>query len=264
MSVLQNVGIGGWVAAACLVLLALAHSILGEAALLRPLFADRRWSCEGIPRGPAEAVLRGAWHLTSLFWIGLAAALLGAPVSLATAGACLVAAAVVLVKLRGHLSWPLFLLGGLASLEAGGWLPEVVPQALLGAGGVVATVAAAAHLYWALGGRAGFTRAIPTNGDGKPLFAPGWLACTLVALALGVFAALMLDVADGASAWWARAALAVAAAVLALRAVGDGRYVGFSKASHASAFARADDAVFTPLVVVLAFGALAAFHLGAA
>lgn len=264
MAVIQSVDIGGWVAAACLLLLATAHSILGEMALLRPLFADPRWSCRDVPRRPAEAILRGAWHLTSLFWLGLAAALLGVPVSIATAGACLIAAAVVLVRLRGHLSWPLFLLGGLASLDAGGWLPPAIPLVLLGAGGVVATVVAATHLYWALGGRAGMAHAVPTGADGERLFSPGRLACTGVAVALGVFAALLVDVAGGASTWWARGALAVALGALALRAVGDGRYVGFTKADRVSAFARADDALFTPLVVVLAFGALAAFHVGAA
>ena len=46
--------------------------------------------------------------------------------------------------------------------------------------------------------------------------------------------------------------------VLALRALGDGRVVGFSKRERGTLFARRDDAYYTPLVVLLAAGAYAA------
>ncbi|MGL5853493.1 MAG: hypothetical protein ACRCZD_22140, partial [Phycicoccus sp.] len=61
---------GTLVTAGCLVVLAVAHSVLGERALLRPLFGSS-WSIP-IPRAAAEPVIRFAWHLTSVAWVALA------------------------------------------------------------------------------------------------------------------------------------------------------------------------------------------------
>ncbi|MEZ4438857.1 MAG: DUF3995 domain-containing protein [Polyangiaceae bacterium] len=262
LAVLSGNGSGAAIAATCLVLLAALHSALGERLILRPLFADGRWSSD-LPRGATQSILRGAWHLTSLFWLGLAATFSGLSLTVATAIACLAAGAMILVGLRSHLAWPLFLLAGLASLDAGRQLPSVVVYGLVGTAALIAVFVAGAHLYWAAGGRRGASRAVPTRDDGAPLFAPGPLACAAVALALTTFAGLLLWVALGAPPWWPRVGLGLGLLVLILRAVGDGRYLGFSKADHRSAFARADDALFTPLVVTLAFGALAAFRLAA-
>ena len=52
-------------------LIALVHSVLGELALVRPLFASD-WELP-IPRWAAERILRFAWHLTSIAWLGIAA-----------------------------------------------------------------------------------------------------------------------------------------------------------------------------------------------
>ena len=58
-----------------LLVLALAHSVLGEQGILRPLFAAE-WTVE-LPRWAVERILRFAWHLTSLAWVALAAAWMG-------------------------------------------------------------------------------------------------------------------------------------------------------------------------------------------
>lgn len=248
-----------YVAASCLALLAVAHSILGEREILGPLFAES-WE-RPAPRWAMERILRFAWHLTSLAWVALGAAVLGAPVAGAVGVLGLVSGFVVFASLRGHLAWPLFLLAGAAGLSQAGWLPRGGLLVVMAAGLLVALGAAALHVYWAFGGRWGKAAAIPTKADGEPAFRPGPLLTAAVAGALLVLAGLQGWVASGAAPNVARALTWCAVAVLALRAVGDGKSVGFTKSSHATAFERSDDQLFTPLVVLLAFGAAAALAL---
>ena len=106
-------------AAILLVAVAAAHSILGERYILRRLF--RRG---GLPRlfgGEwfTKQTLRFAWHITSVAWLGFAAALLvlaryenaePGPVLKVIAGTFLASSAVAGLASRGkHLSWPIFL-----------------------------------------------------------------------------------------------------------------------------------------------------------
>ena len=55
--------------------------------------------------------------------------------------------------------------------------------------------------------------------------------------------------------------LIIAFAGLTLRLIGDGRFVGFSKRVRDTAFGRADDALFTPAVVLLWLGTASALAL---
>lgn len=251
------------VAAGALLLLAAAHSALGEKEILQPLFNDGRWDI-GLPRGPLQVLLRGAWHMTSVAWIALAAVLLGLSVPLAIAAVGLLSGLPLVIGIRGHLAWPVFFGGALAALDLAGRLPEALLMALVGAAAVVASGASAVHVYWAAGGTKGMASAVPTHDDGRPVFSPGPIACAAVAVALGVFVALVLLVAAGVGGGWPTGLLLCAVGLLALRALGDGRRVGFSKQEHISPFARHDDALYTPLVVVMLFGALAALRLAAA
>lgn len=105
-----------------------AHSYLGEKYLLMRLF--RR--TEDLPKllGSSEytaKVLRFAWHLTSVAWLGLAGvlvALADPPASprqlgLIVGGTFLFHFALALVASRGkHLSWPLFLAIGILAIVA--------------------------------------------------------------------------------------------------------------------------------------------------
>ncbi|MDD9942633.1 MAG: DUF3995 domain-containing protein [Myxococcales bacterium] len=245
-----------WIAAGGLLLLALLHTALGELEVLRPLFRQTGWRLPGVGPRQARALLRFAWHLTSLAWLGLVAALLGVPSPLAFGITLLVSGVVVFFSLREHLAWPVFLLAGLAALDHGRFLPPLVPVALRALAVSIAVAAAMVHLYWAAGGRRWADVAVPANPDGSPLFSPGPVACLLVALALCAFAALLV----GAPNWpqtWVRYALGTAATILTVRMIGDGKFVGFLKRHHNTAFGRADGRLYTPLVVGLWLGALA-------
>ncbi|MEL6184706.1 MAG: DUF3995 domain-containing protein [Myxococcota bacterium] len=249
----MNVGLSVF----ALLFLAVGHSVLGEQSVLRPLFASEGWGLPDAPRWAAERLLRFAWHLTSVAWVVLAAIMLGAPAEIAVGGGCLVSAAFVFFGLRGHLAWPIFLLGGIAAINAGGALPGWARAGLVGMAVLVAGAAAGLHVYWAMGGRRWLDRVLPQKPDGQPIFRPGAWACLAVTACLLGYAGLVVYTSRGAP-FWAWAATAVAFLVLTARAVGDGRQVGFTKTDRSTAFAQSDDAVFTPLVVVLALGAAVA------
>jgi hypothetical protein len=245
---------GSHVTSGCLLLLAIAHSILGEREILMPLFRAE-WSI-ALPRKATESVLRFAWHLTSIAWVALAAVVVDAAVLPVVAAMCIVSAAVVFVVLRAHLAWPVFLLGGLAALQADNRLPDVLLRGTAVGTVLVLVAASVLHIYWASGGRWLFEKAIPTGGSTS--FTPGPLLTLAVAVALGGFAALVLavvnDVGPASTRWLVGAGLVV----FVIRAIGDARVVGFTKTIRGTPFAVADDLYFTPLVVLLAFGAAAA------
>ncbi|MGH1347231.1 MAG: DUF3995 domain-containing protein [Nannocystales bacterium] len=240
-----------YVAVAILSLIAVLHSVLGEAALLRPLFA-KPWDI-GIPRHAAERIFRFAWHLTSIAWVGLAAAVAGVPLMHAAAMVCALSGVVIFALLRGHLAWPLFLAAAGCLWVSAGAVPAVAVQGLSLCGAALAVLLAGLHAYWGVGGRWGMGAAVPQRDDGSPAFKPGPLACFAVCGACAVLAALLVwpsvTVAPGA----VRVLLWIALAVFVVRAVGDGKQVGFSKADHSTDFAQADDALYSPLVVGLAF-----------
>lgn len=126
---------------------------------------------------------------------------------------------------------------------------------------IIVSVIAALHFYWALGGRAGLTAAIPSR-DGQPLFNPSSLSTALVGLALLLAAitaldhigALSLPVTDSLSymGMW------LLSGVFLMRAVGDFGYVGFFKRRKETLFAKLDTRFYSPLCLLLALLALGA------
>ncbi|CAL1517409.1 DUF3995 domain-containing protein [Chitinophaga sp. MM2321] len=119
---------------------------------------------------------------------------------------------------------------------------------------------AALHLYWVFGGKWGMDAAIPTQGNGKKLFRPGRLATLVVALGLIAFAVINLAhagwVSLGIRPQYLDAGLLVISLIFLFRAVGDFRYLGFTKRHRQSLFAKRDTFFYSPLCLVLG-----AFHL---
>ena len=126
-------------------------------------------------------------------------------------------------------------------------------------GGTALAAAAVLHLYWLKGGRVGATRVIPTT-DGEQSFQPGPIATGAVAAALGTAACLYVGAGLGREPRWLyRSGTIGAATVLAARALGDGRHVGFLKTERESEFAVLDTRLLAPLCAALAAaGAIAA------
>jgi len=107
----------------------------------------------------------------------------------------------------------------------------------------------AIHVRWLFGDEIAFEGVVPTR-DGEPLFRPGKGSTLLVAVALA-FAAVVsvwrgLYPLIGPS-WVPRFGIWVLAAVFALRAIGDFRYIGIFKRVRGTRFARNDSLYFSPL-----------------
>ena len=128
------------------------------------------------------------------------------------------------------------------------------PQAVVAL--ALATVFAAIsalHVYWA-------APEVPTNPEGSPLFRPGRASTLAVAAALAAASMVVLGragiIAPRGLEWVYRAGAWTLGAVLALRAIGDFRYVGLFKRERGTRFARLDTRWFTPLCALLAAGVL--------
>lgn len=237
------------------------HSVLGEVGILRPLFAAE-WRTDAIPRFALERILRFAWHLTTLAWVALAAVLVGAPVAVTFALCAFASGGLIFAVLRGHLAWPLFALAGIAALASANLLPTSATRALCTVAASTSFVLAAVHVFWAAGGRTGWQAALPHDDSAQPLYRPGPGVTLVVAAALATWGALLLLVPSHVGPDALRWLVALGAAVFAVRAVGDGKYVGFSKQFRGSRFAVLDDNLYTPIVVVMSFAGAGAFILG--
>lgn len=252
-----------WTAAIILIATGVAHSFLGEAGVIKPLIANKDWSIADIPRRAADPLLRFAWHLTTIAWWALAAVLVGAPIEIAFAVNCLLAAGLILVMLPGHLAWPLFLTAGLLALWAGDALPEPALWAAVGLGALAAVVAGAFHVAWAAGSSRGVANVIPQDPESSERkFLPRPIGTLAIAVALFSYATLVVMEATDTGPGIVRWAVVAALVVLTLRVFGEGKYVGVLKQVRDTGFARADDKYWTPLVGLLALGALAALVLG--
>lgn len=230
--------------------------------MIRPLFAEDRWEVPGLARWMAERLLRFVWHALTLAWWALAWSMFG-DATTAVAATGLLSGIAILVTMRGHLAWPVLLAIGLLAGEGAGLVPDAGLGLLAAAGVAVAVVAAGFHVAWAFGGATdSLALAVPRGDDGGPAFEPGRsmtlaVAVALVGLAATIVLAATTDLVVVRVVAWA------SLAVLLVRAVGDGRQVGFSKTDRSTAFARADDRWWTPAVVLLGFGIGGALLAGA-
>jgi hypothetical protein len=119
--------------------------------------------------------------------------------------------------------------------------------------------AAGFHLYWALGGRVGYSVSLPQRPDGAPVMAhrlPWWRpAAGAVALGLVALALLLLGQAGHLSLPMpprlARAALLAVGAAFVARALVPNRYVGLFKSLRGTRWARFDTRLYSPLFLLL-------------
>ena len=107
-----------WISALSMLLTAAIHSIGGEKKLVGPVLKIQSGA---LAHPQTRLVLRGAWHLTSLF-MALTALVMVWPethwgLKASIAGAWLVVGLYSLISTRGkHIGWPTLTLSGLAGL----------------------------------------------------------------------------------------------------------------------------------------------------
>lgn len=237
---------------AVLVVLAVLHSVLGERRILGPLDAAPI-PPGALPLGRTFSLrtLRFVWHLLSAAWLALAwlVARSDAQTLLATGVLLLASGGLALAFSRGqHFAWALFVIGGADAL-LGPRLDAVAPWAA-GVAAALLGVVALVHVGWMFGMRRGLRAAIP-EVTGRPAFVPGRAATVVVTCGFVAAAALVVAASRGAPKMASLLALA-GAVVFALRAFGDFRWVGLTKRTRGTLFARWDDALYTPLCVLLA------------
>lgn len=112
----------------------------------------------------------------------------------------------------------------------------------------------AIHVYWARGGTAFADAAVPTRSStssraGQPLFEAGREATLAVAVGLALAAVAVLR------AGFTRRGNGAARLVWLLftaRAIGDFRYVGFTKKVKDTEFAKRDTRIYSPLCIAVA------------
>ncbi len=113
------------------------------------------------------------------------------------------------------------------------------------------------HFYWALGGKIGLDRAIPTK-DGKALLNPGKLLTIIVGFIILSFAwiAYVLNFKDLNTIAYSEQIVYAGwflSGVFAVRSIGDFNMVGLFKKIKSTKFAEFDTKYFIPLTSFWAF-----------
>lgn len=120
---------------------------------------------------------------------------------------------------------------------------------------VVLTVISLLHFYWAIGGKAWLEKSLPTTLDGKTVLQPGRIACMVVGLVLTAFAVVFLEKLAFLQLSLAHMAnhytVFVISIIFLARAVGDFRYVGFTKRIRTTTFGTLDTQYYSPLCLLL-------------
>ncbi len=120
---------------------------------------------------------------------------------------------------------------------------------------MVFMVLSAIHLYWAMGGTWALDAALPTKPDGQFLFKPSLFSTLVVALGLLFFAIITIGNYGLFDNWISRKyfhfgtwAITI---VFMLRAIGDFKFVGFTKKTKHTRFADRDTKIYSPLCLML-------------
>lgn len=112
------------------------------------------------------------------------------------------------------------------------------------------------HISWALGSSWGFEDALPKNEEGKRMLNPKKTDSLIVGIGLllfgcfylikiGIIAIELPSFAMSIASW-------VIPAIFLFRAIGDFRYVGFSKKVTNTTFAKKDTKFYAPLCLIIA------------
>ena len=121
---------------------------------------------------------------------------------------------------------------------------------------IIFVTIAVLHFYWGLGGRWAFDKAVPTNERGERVLKTSSESCFVVGSGLLLFASyylmhvinieLPLPVIIQNSIGW------IIPSIFLLRAIGEFKYVGFTKKIKDTTFGKLDTAYYAPLCLLIA------------
>jgi len=114
----------------------------------------------------------------------------------------------------------------------------------------------AIHIYWAIGGKTGVEKAIPTTVDGKPTMEPGTIITILVGLSLFTIGLIiyLLGFYDLESIIYGKYIVYsgwLLSGVFFIRSIGDFKTIGFFKKVKTTEFAKYDTLIYSPLCIAL-------------
>ena len=111
------------------------------------------------------------------------------------------------------------------------------------------------HAYWMLGGQWGFAAALPTDESGKQMLNPKVFDCGMVAIGLMCMSIYVFSISKIINLPLpnvvSKYGIWVVAFIFLARAIGDFKYVGFSKKIKNTRFAELDSRFYTPLCLYL-------------
>ena len=111
------------------------------------------------------------------------------------------------------------------------------------------------HFNWVFGGAFGFDASLPTNANGKRVLNPSKTDSAIVGLGLTVFACFYIYklgfINYQLPNWILIFGSWIIPAIFLLRAIGDFKYIGFSKRIHGTKFSKLDTTFFSPLCLII-------------
>ncbi len=118
------------------------------------------------------------------------------------------------------------------------------------------TLLSVVHFYWGILGISPGNSVIPGDPGGRLLFNPTRIQSLGVGVALALFTFFLLIKSDlwkvRLPIWLWDYGLWFIAALFAVRAFGDFRYIGFTKKIKGTAFAKMDTRFYSPLCILIA------------
>jgi len=126
--------------------------------------------------------------------------------------------------------------------------------------GSILIILSTIHFYWALGGKSGMEKTLPTNLEGKKMLNPTKIDSMMVGIFLLLFALLffikIVILQISLPHLINRFGIGVISIIFLLRAMGDFRYVGFTKKIRTSDFASLDTKLYSPLCLFIGINGL--------
>lgn len=112
------------------------------------------------------------------------------------------------------------------------------------------------HFNWVIGGKFGFSEALPTKESGERVLNPKKLDSAIVGIGLtefGIFYLLKSGlVVFNSLEWLMKYGGWIIPSIFLLRAIGEFKYVGFFKTVKKTDFAKLDTKLFSPLCLAIA------------
>jgi len=120
---------------------------------------------------------------------------------------------------------------------------------------VALIIAAFVHIYWGLGGQLGLDHTIPVDQQGKKVFEFSRIASLAIAGGLIAISVLFLVkigfISLGLPSWLVFYSLLAFSGIFIMRALGDFKYIGFTKKIKDTQYGHLDTKIYSPIFLII-------------